>query len=1088
MKRALALVVVILVAASQAQAAAPAPRLIVAPGADALVKHNTVRIVVARDAGAKTRVQLNDRDVTARLRVTGGRLVGELRLSNGLRPGRNHLVVVSRAGGRSERRSVRSFFVVRRSTRFARVRLTGRNPATLKVDVVSGAPRAELARRQRILRVWLNGRSVAKAMVARTGTSWTASLSGTHGLRHGVNRLSVLVAEPRDGRYTSVRRRFTVQRDRPLAAAGVDRTMRPSVRLRLGGAHRAARGGRLTYRWTLVDKPAGSRATIGGSTNARPSLVPDRPGRYVARVRVTERPRGRASAAQTTLGTTVDDAVMQAIPKSTLLELAANAFPSDPRGIQLGKPGNGGTFYPHTGPAATIQWLELDRRTLQPAVAGNTWCCDDADHSLDSLTAKLQQSNLNNLVILALPPQRNTLPQSQYKRFNDALGAIGVNPLDDVDDLDKQGQQIVAVGIPTAGLGSGWLMRSHKGNPRLAKQGWLMPDADLSAGYRFQPLQVPFNTNAASTATSNTMTFGGESVTSPPLGTPTGFHFVEVDPADLSVVRNLAFDNDAGGRAQLANAISAASELDNVGDMNGRGNYVALQSIGGFAPDNPGWDDKVSLSLTAIGANPHYFNYRSPSYSFFGGAHLGSKGAAQSNAGLVLDTTTGAKQRGTLSGEARMGPDGFFLPPTGSATNGPVGSLYDVIFNADPAPWPYTSGPDADAYQKALAYISGELTDPHVNPAHAGDFTKVSDTFSTDIRGAYLGLPDYAHWDSVSSVLSGSVHYPGAQAGACRGPPTGGDEPGFTLTQFCNLKQALLTEFADLDATLDYKNKLVQALQVASSGDQARLITTFTTIKEKVDPPESEIASPLLGLMQTLAEFADLAEVALAPEAAAAVSLAGDVVELTSAVSNSADKPLGTALDDTVQQLGGDLNEAVYSGVGGLLAVRAAAMSDRGRLKALADAARAAGAMSQGEITDQLVNASGRYYTSALMEALKGGKYHGFRIFTDGSGRDGGPKPDDCRYRFRGAPDGAWVPILFQLDLWSSLVFGWDGGTSTDYPPDEILRQMFESPNLGAPIPALGRGYGIDKSTWFWQQADNLTTRARQYDKCKFGS
>ncbi len=482
-------------------------------------------------------------------------------------------------------------------------------------------------------------------------------------------------------------------------------------------------------------------------------------------------------------------------------------------------------------------------------------------------------------MILALPPQRNTLPPSQYKRFNDALGAIGVNPLDDVDDLDKQGQQIVAVGIPSAGLGSGWLMRSHEANPRLARQGWLMPDADLSAGYRFQPLQVPFNTNAASTATSNTMTFGGESVTSPPIGTPTGFHFVEVDPADLSIVRNLAFDNDAGGRAQLAHAIGAASELDEIGNMTGRGDYVALQSIGGFAPVNPGWDDKVSLSLTEIGANPHYFNYRSPSYAFFGGAHLGSDGAAQSNAGLVLDTTTGAKQRGTLSGEARMDPDGFYRPPTGSATNGPVSSLYDVIFNADPAPWPYTSGPDADAYQKALAYISKELTDRTVNPAHAGDFTAVSDMFSTDIRGAYLGLPDYAHWDSVASVLAGSVHYPGTEAGACRGPPSGDDEPGFTLTQFCSLKAALQSEFADLDATWDYKNKLVQALQVASSGDQARLITTFTTIKDKVDPPESEIAAPLLGLMETLAEFADLAEVALAPEVAVAASAAEDVVE-----------------------------------------------------------------------------------------------------------------------------------------------------------------------------------------------------------------
>jgi hypothetical protein len=332
------------------------------------------------------------------------------------------------------------------------------------------------------------------------------------------------------------------------------------------------------------------------------------------------------------------------------------------------------------------------------------------------------------------------------------------------------------------------------------------------------------------------------------------------------------------------------------------------------------------------------------------------------------------------------------------------------------------------------------------------------------------------------------VHYPDTNAGACRGTRTGGDEPGFTLDQFCDLKAALLDELSDLDATWDLKDKLVQALQVAASGDQGRLVTTFTTIKDTVDPPESEIASPLLGLMQTLAEFADLAEVALAPEAAVAAGFAQDVVELTSAVSNASDKPIGQALDDTVQQLGGDLNDAVYSGVGGLLAVRAAAMSDRGRLKALADAARAAGAISQGEITDQLVNASGRYYTSALMEALEeGGRYRAFRIFTDGTGSGGGPDPDDCRYKYRGAPEGAWTPILYELDRWSSLVFAWTGGLSSDYPPEEILRQMFESPNLGAPIPALGRGYGIDKSTWLWQQADAATTRYGQFDTCTFG-
>ncbi|MGE4428073.1 MAG: hypothetical protein AB7G37_16605 [Solirubrobacteraceae bacterium] len=1077
------------VAAGQADAA---PRLIVSPHGGALVTQDSVWVVLSHRPGAKTRVRLGTRNVTSRFRVEGRRLVGRLRLADGLLRGQNHLTVIATLKGKPEERHARSFFAVRRGRHVIRVRLHGSNPTRLRIDATSTGSRASLARRRRTLRVSLNGRSVTGALSARTGTSWAGTLSATHGLRHGANRIRVDVAEPRAGRYEVYSRRFTVRRDRPLASAGADRVTRPRGILRLGGTHRAARGGQLSYRWTLVTKPAGSRARINGLTSARPSLVHDRPGHYVARVRVSERGVGAKSGGHVG-ATSSDDIAVDVGPKASLVSLAANAFPTGPRGIQVGDPAEGGVFYPHPGPAATIQVLELDRHTLTPTNASNTWCCDDSPaHSLESLRAKLAASTADDLVVLTLPPQRDTLPPSQYKAFGEVLDLIGVHPLDTVDDLDKPGQQIVAVGVPSGGRGSGWVLRSHKANPQLTKQGWLMPDGDLSAGYRFQPLRLPFSTSSSSTATSNTMTFAGRDVTSPPLNAATGYHYVEVDPADLSVVRNLTFGNDAAGYAALSRAIGGASELDRIGNRTGRGNYVALQSIGRFAPNNPGWDPAgrvagVAESLEAIGANPHFLNYRSSSYAFFGGAHLGAKGAAQSNAGIVADSTGPKYQSGKLSGAARMNPDGFFAPPTGATTAAPVESLYDVVFDTETVRYPYTTGPDAGEYANAMKYISGQLSDTSVNRFGADFKPPTGPRFDTDIRGAYLGLPDYAQWDDAAAALADKVHYPGRSAGACAGPPDPSNDPGFTLTQFCVLKAQLGQELVALVRTKSFTDKLKAAVLQASNGEAGVLNTTYTTIKDAVDPPDGEIAAPILGLIRTLAEFADLAEITFAPEVAVGVSLAEDIVDLTSAVASASSKPIGETLGDKASELGADLQADVEASAKGVDSIRMAAISDWGRLQALDGAARRVASQSIDEIDDQLENASGRYMASALMETLKQGHYHAFRIKTDGTGKDGGPSPNDCRWRFRGAPDGAWVPMLYGLDQWSSLVFGWDGNTSTDYPPNEILTQMFESPHRGAPIAKLGRGYGIDKTTWMWQQADAVTAVYGQYDTCTFG-
>ena len=261
-------------AGSAATTTAAAP-VILTPSGDAVFTRPQVRVVVRAPAGAsRTRVRLGDRDVTARFRAEGGRLVGRLAPRDGLRYGRNELVVVAHRVGKAE---VRAGPLVLPRTPHEPLRPREAAPPEARA-------RADRRRLGPPARAGCGGGQRGSARPAQrargdqggpaaTGARHKFSLSATHGLRYGVNRLRVFVAEPQQGRYASVKRRSVVRRIRPLAAAGRDRGARPRARVRVGGRGKAARGGRLRYRWRLVRRPEGSRALIGaheGPAAARP--------------------------------------------------------------------------------------------------------------------------------------------------------------------------------------------------------------------------------------------------------------------------------------------------------------------------------------------------------------------------------------------------------------------------------------------------------------------------------------------------------------------------------------------------------------------------------------------------------------------------------------------------------------------------------------------------------------------------------------------------------------------------------------------------------------------------------------------------
>ena len=84
---------------------------------------------------------------------------------------------------------------------------------------------------------------------------------------------------------------FTLQlaNHAPLANAGPDQTVSVGQTVQLqGNGSSDVDGGSLAYRWTLVNVPAGSHATLSNPTSVQPTFVVDRSGAYVVSLTVND--------------------------------------------------------------------------------------------------------------------------------------------------------------------------------------------------------------------------------------------------------------------------------------------------------------------------------------------------------------------------------------------------------------------------------------------------------------------------------------------------------------------------------------------------------------------------------------------------------------------------------------------------------------------------------------------------------------------------------------------------------------------------------------------------------------------------------
>jgi hypothetical protein len=173
----------------------------------------------------------------------------------------------------------------------------------VRVKRLVGPDRAPIELRMRTrgkvvrARVWVNGRRARGALsrfADRRGV--TARLGAYDGVRYGRNRL-VAVIRYRGHRVSHYRRAFHVSRRRPLTGAGPDRKTVPGRAVRLDGSWSkpTRKGGRLRYRWTVVKRPAGSKAGVAHSGSRRGLLRADVPGTYRLRLTVAEVGAGAAA-------------------------------------------------------------------------------------------------------------------------------------------------------------------------------------------------------------------------------------------------------------------------------------------------------------------------------------------------------------------------------------------------------------------------------------------------------------------------------------------------------------------------------------------------------------------------------------------------------------------------------------------------------------------------------------------------------------------------------------------------------------------------------------------------------------------------
>jgi hypothetical protein len=1100
-------------ASEQSVAARAKPgNIITSPKPDALVLGGQVRVSLRVPGGTRRLwVRLNDRNITSRFSSVGGQRVATLSGGSGLRFGNNTLSVLAKRGGRAATIEADSFTFGRPAGGMAQLKLKPGPVTSARIRIAAPSlplsafdsrrefkKRFNAIKRDRVLRISLNGRPALDAFSNPRPTRWNASLSATHGLRHGVNRLRILILELDSGRFEVLRRQFMVPPGVPLPAAGPDLGKPFGLdRMPLDARDtESGDGSRSSFEWKILSEPPGSEATLSNAGTPRALLDPDRRGRYRLGLvaegsQVVDVAEGIVGPAQMLVPFGFFVGGDRRNPDGTVAPA--------PPGIEVGD-----RLYslPGGAPEGAMQWLTLDRETLTPIKDKNSWIhrsSRDKGHTLDDLKAAIANGGHGDLVALALPMgggNEQPVNKNQVDEFNSILKSLGAGSLS-AGSLTQGFQQLVVVGIPYSDGGGGWSSQVYD-NPIPGLTGFLMPDSvERTSGvpsFRFQPEKIEFDTSVERSASSNRMNVGGETLDASLDGTATGgFQAVELDPLTLeplpgtNQVFNTNYTDRFGGKS-LTERARLVQYLDTV---RGRNSLVAVQSIGKVRKDtvlldaersemNQSWRN-ITQAMQALGANPHTFytlgcdlsDYARPAcetgpgqigqggaFAFLGGSHLKRSEVAESATSIVVDPSTQpvATENGTLQGQVQMRSDGLLAPALADGSDQLGFDIYDIAFSP-PTAWPLTreagtSEAEAEQYKKALAYIStcvGAFKGwgPDLRSAYAGDL-------NLDYDAAVSGLDKQPYPDDVSDRDTCPEWF--------KSNPT----PGFTRFQYGVLH-------AELDQEMGWLNDVSRLFSVSekalgrSGGTQlVDLKSLGQTVKKTIKPP-----SAAREILLDIGEFLlALGEIAAIPEGEATVGFVEFVAAVyqvgTSLASDvPGGEPLSDKIDEEVDNLGDQAAGRLDRAASGLDRIRQVINSDYGRLVRLARLAGtpAYSTADTSTMTAKMNQAAGQWFSSELLpiafgvHAFSRAETAGGCYVTSPPGHLFSEAPENTQLNFFGAfeVDGytARYPSPFVLGL-HNLHEG------PDYVPSESLAiKVFRPDSRG--------GYGLQLQRFIWE-------------------
>ena len=443
--------------------------------------HVSRTIKVKVNPRASLSVRLNGRDVTRQLHVLGRGRIRRGVFPEGLLSAQPRtLAVTARVG----RRTDTDYGVVRavRETRgFLSVRLR-RSP-----DVAAPVRATVRTRSHRMrLHMSLNGQRVDPSASPVRWRTRRLTLTAVDGLRHGRNVLRVF-GHDEAGRGEVERRIFMVERRGaiPGVRAQDNPWVRQPLRLDARDSRPSGRHRRLSFRWRLVRRPAGSQAQLEATSLPVARFRPDRAGRYVARVRVTERHRSlRGRSGRTTL----DDPGV-----TTALDVPLSAQPPiSPYGIPFSvdaKAGNLDVGDQHVGGLNPYQGFMhaqvIDRRDGSFGSAQDFNASGNA-YDLQSLTTflnGLSGPDIGDMLVVLMGPggsanaayQPSNANKSRITALTQALMRLGLSEPDASDAVVQlaAGTPFAIAGIPGGESGSAVhnLVRNSKGAGQI--QGFL---------------------------------------------------------------------------------------------------------------------------------------------------------------------------------------------------------------------------------------------------------------------------------------------------------------------------------------------------------------------------------------------------------------------------------------------------------------------------------------------------------------------------------------------------------------------------------------------------------------------------------------